>query len=125
MIRFIFGPKKKKDQIDFKMLRHKLNQTKTELLFLKGRNRGIISRKKSTYMTESLKYTVTTAVKEVCQLHYLHPSLLQTDSFYVKNESFLCFCQSSFVRCWFTMSASTAVLSKQSFITNMVHNIFW
>lgn len=86
VIRFIFGPKKKKkDQIDFKMLRHKLNQTKTELLFLKGRNRGIISRKKSTYMTESLKYTVTTAVKEVCQLHYLHPSLLQTDSFYVKN----------------------------------------
>lgn len=67
------------------MLRHKLNQTKTELLFLKWRNRGIISRKKSTYMTESLKYTVTTAVKEVCQLHYLHPSLLQTDSFYVKN----------------------------------------
>lgn len=67
------------------MLRHKLNQTKTELLFLKGRNRGIISRKKSTYMTESLKYTVTTAVKEVCQLHYLYPSLLQTDSFYVKN----------------------------------------
>lgn len=86
VIRFIFGPKKKKkDQIDFKMLRYKLNQTKTELLFLKGRNRGIISRKKSTYMTESLKYTVTTAVKEVCQLHYLHPSLLQTDSFYVKN----------------------------------------
>lgn len=86
VIRFIFGPKKKKkDQIDFKMLRYKLNQTKTELLFLKWRNRGIISRKKSTYMTESLKYTVTTAVKEVCQLHYLHPSLLQTDSFYVKN----------------------------------------
>lgn len=63
LIRFLTvcgAKKKKKGQIDFKMVRDKLID-----LFLKVERRGMKCSENRTHMTQSLKYKVTIALKEV------------------------------------------------------------